>query len=161
MHSIHRYTWKSLQFFIIVIMIGNIHACVLKTCISSKYSKCISAIKRIPYTTAMHISSSSFVYFCFSLYYDACLKSSVLCVGVKTLHNTMCVKQLVVHVWFSMPEKYICFMFLRSLGTDLYDSLTLAIVNTLASICNRGFLRKKHRNAHGFGRKFLWSGKRY
>jgi len=29
---------------------GNIHACVLKACISSKYSKCISAIKRIFYT---------------------------------------------------------------------------------------------------------------
>jgi len=26
---------------------GNIHACFLKACISSKYSKCISAIKHI------------------------------------------------------------------------------------------------------------------
>jgi len=64
---------------------GIIHACVLKAYISSKYSKCISAIKRILYTTAMYtiyyrkytkripytttnISSSSFVYlFFFSL----------------------------------------------------------------------------------------------
>jgi len=32
---------------------GDIHACVLKACISSKYGKYISAIKRILYTTAM------------------------------------------------------------------------------------------------------------
>jgi len=68
---------------------GVIHACVLKACISSKYSKCISTIKHILYTTVMYISSSSFVYLFFSLYCDACLQSSVLCVGVKTLHNTM------------------------------------------------------------------------
>jgi len=68
---------------------GDIHACVLKACISSKYSKCISAIKRILYITAMYIFSSSFVYLCFSLYCDACLKSSVWRVGVKTLHNTI------------------------------------------------------------------------
>jgi len=67
---------------------GDIHACVLKACILAKYSKCIRAIKRILYTTAMHISSSSFVYLCFSLFCDACLKSSVLRVGVKTFHNT-------------------------------------------------------------------------
>ena len=67
---------------------GDIHACVLKACISSKHSKGISAIKRIPYTTAMYISSSSFVYLCISLYCDACLKSRALRVGMKTLHNT-------------------------------------------------------------------------
>ena len=49
---------------------GNIHACVLKAC---KCSKCISAIKRILYTTAVYISLSSFVYLCFSLYCDVCL----------------------------------------------------------------------------------------
>ena len=38
----------------------------------------------------MHISSFSFVYLCFFLsLYDACWKSSVLRVGVKTLHNTI------------------------------------------------------------------------
>jgi len=68
---------------------GDIHPSVLKACISSKYSKCVSAIKLILYTTAMYISSSSFVYLCFSHYCDACLKSSVLRVGVKTLHNTI------------------------------------------------------------------------
>ena len=36
----------------------------------------------------MYIPSSSFVYLCFSLDCDACLKSSVLRVGVKMLHNT-------------------------------------------------------------------------
>jgi len=68
---------------------GDIHACVLKACISSKCIKCISAIKRTLYTTAMYISSSFLVYLCFSLYCDACVKSSALRVGVKTLHNIM------------------------------------------------------------------------
>ena len=68
---------------------GVIHACVIIACIWSKYSKCISAIKRILYTTAMYISSSSFMYLCFPLYCDAYLKSSALRVGVKTLHNTI------------------------------------------------------------------------
>jgi len=68
---------------------GVIHACVLKACISSKYSKCISAIKRILYTTTLYISSFSFVYMCSFLYCDACLKSSVLRVGVKTLRHLL------------------------------------------------------------------------
>ena len=62
MHSIYRCTWKSLQFFIIIIMMATF-MCVLKACISSKYSKCIGASKRILYTTAMYIFSSFFVYF--------------------------------------------------------------------------------------------------
>jgi len=37
----------------------------------------------------MYISLSFFVYSCFSLHCDACLKSSVLRVGVKTLHNIL------------------------------------------------------------------------
>jgi len=73
---------------------GDIYACVLKACISSKYSKCINAIKRIFYTTAMYIPSSSFVYLCFSIYCDACLKYSVLRVGVKTLRNTQLLHRL-------------------------------------------------------------------
>jgi len=40
---------------------GVILVCALKACISSKYSKCMSATKRVLYTTAMYISSSSFV----------------------------------------------------------------------------------------------------
>jgi len=51
-------------------------------------SKCISAIKRIHSTTATYISSSSFMYLCIPCYCDACLKSSAMRVGVKTLHNT-------------------------------------------------------------------------
>ena len=41
------------------------------------------------YTTAMHISLCSFMYLFFSLYCDACLKTSTLRVGVKTIHNTI------------------------------------------------------------------------
>ena len=52
-------------------------------------SKCISAIKHILSTTAQHLSSSSFMYLCFSLYCDACLNPSAMCVGVKTLHNML------------------------------------------------------------------------
>jgi len=51
--------------------------------------KCISAIKRILFTTAMYISASSFMYLCIPCHCDACIKSSALCVGVKTLHNTI------------------------------------------------------------------------
>jgi len=45
---------------------GVIHACIS--------TKCISAIQRILYTTAMYTSSFSFMYMCFfiSLYCDAC-----------------------------------------------------------------------------------------
>jgi len=45
---------------------GDIHAYVLKACISSKYSKCISAIKRILYTTAMYPRLSCIYVFLFS-----------------------------------------------------------------------------------------------
>jgi len=51
--------------------------------------KCISAIKRIHSATATYIPSSSFMYLCIPCYCDACLKSSALRVGVKTLHNTI------------------------------------------------------------------------
>jgi len=52
-------------------------------------SKCICAIKRILSTTAMYVSSSSFMYLGISCYCDACLNSSALRVGVKTLLNTI------------------------------------------------------------------------
>jgi len=52
-------------------------------------SKCISAIKRILSTTAMCVSSSSFMYLRFPCYCDACLNSRDLRVGVKTLLNTI------------------------------------------------------------------------
>ena len=52
-------------------------------------SKCICAIKRILSTTAMYVSSSSFMYLRILCYCDACLNSSDLRVGVTTLLNTI------------------------------------------------------------------------
>jgi len=52
-------------------------------------SKCICAIKRIPSTTAMYVSSSFFMYLRIPCYCDACLNSSALRVGVTTLLNTI------------------------------------------------------------------------
>jgi len=52
-------------------------------------SKCICTIKRIPSTTAMYVSSSSFMYLRIPCYCDACLNSNALRVGVTTLLNTM------------------------------------------------------------------------
>ena len=40
-------------------------------------------------TTAMYVSSSSFIYLRFPCYCDACLNSSALRVGLKTLLNTI------------------------------------------------------------------------
>jgi len=62
-------------------------------CVSQKLvfhqSICITAIKRILSTSAMYVSSSSYMYLCIPCYCDARLKSSALRVGVKTLHNAM------------------------------------------------------------------------
>jgi len=52
-------------------------------------SKCICAIKRILSTTAMYVSSPSFMYLRIPCYCDACLNSSALRVGVKMLLNTI------------------------------------------------------------------------
>jgi len=68
---------------------GIIHASGVKVCVSSKNSKCISVIKRILSTTAMYISSYSFMYLCISFCCDACSKPSALRVGVKTFLNTI------------------------------------------------------------------------
>jgi len=67
-----------------------IHACVWKACISSKYSKCISAIERILYTTAMYTSSSSFVYLFFFSLLRCMLKVSRFACGSEdvTQYNT-------------------------------------------------------------------------
>jgi len=51
-------------------------------------SKCICAIMNILSTIAMNVSSSSFMFLRFPCYCDACLNSSDLRVGVKTLLNT-------------------------------------------------------------------------
>jgi len=62
-------------------------------CMSQKLvfhqSKCICAIKLILFTTAMYVSSSSFMYLRFPCYCDACLNTSDLRVGLKTLLNTV------------------------------------------------------------------------
>jgi len=52
-------------------------------------SKCICAIKRILSTTDMYVSPSSFMYLRIPCCCDACLKSSALRMGVKTLLNTI------------------------------------------------------------------------
>jgi len=52
-------------------------------------SKCICAIKPMLSTTAMYVSSSTFMYLRIPCYCDACLNSSALRVGVKTLLNTI------------------------------------------------------------------------
>jgi len=62
---------------------GNIHAFVLKACISSKYSKYISAIKRILYTTATLYYYTILVFFCvfvFFLFTAMHVKSLAFCV---------------------------------------------------------------------------------
>jgi len=65
-----------------------IHAYVSEACVSSSQSKCICAIKRfLVSSTAMYVSSSSFMYWRIPCYCDACLNSSALRVGVKTLLN--------------------------------------------------------------------------
>ena len=55
-------------------------------------SKCICAIKRILSTTAMYVSSSSFVYLRIACYCDACLNSSALLAGATTLLNTITIQ---------------------------------------------------------------------
>ena len=59
---------------------GVIRVCVSKACISSKYSKCINAIKRILYTTAKYTASYCFVHLCFFLFTPKHVKSLAFCV---------------------------------------------------------------------------------
>jgi len=91
MHSIHRCTWKSLQFFIIVIMMASFMRVSWKACIWSKYSKYISAIERILHTTAKYTSSSSFVYLClfFSLLQCMLKVYRFACGSEDVTHNTI------------------------------------------------------------------------
>jgi len=91
MHFINRRTWKASHHYIIIIMIASFMRVSRKLVFHQ--SKCISAIKRIHSTTATYISLSSSMCLYIPWYWDACLKSSPLRVGVKTLHNT-------IHQWF-------------------------------------------------------------
>jgi len=86
MHYTNRCTWKSAQYYFIIIMMASFMRVSYKFVFHE--SRCISAIKIIHSTTATSTSSSSFMYFCISCYCDAYLKSSALRVGVKTLNNT-------------------------------------------------------------------------
>ena len=83
MHFINWCTWKSSQYYIIVIMMASfMHV----SCnVVFHQSKCISAIKRIPSTNAMYTSSSSFIYLCI----PCCCDAKALRAGVKTLHSTI------------------------------------------------------------------------
>ena len=87
MHYINRCTWKSLQYYIIISMVTSFMRVSQKLVFHQ--NKCISAIKGILSTTAMYVSSSSFIYLHIPRYCDACLKPSALRLGVKTLHNTI------------------------------------------------------------------------
>jgi len=80
-------TWKSSQSYIIISMMTSFMRMSQKLVFHQ--SKCICAIKRILSTTAMYVSSSSFMYLRIPCYCDACLNSIALRVGVKTLLNTI------------------------------------------------------------------------
>jgi len=86
---INRCTWKSSQYYITISMMTSFMRASQK--LAFHQSKCTSATKCILSTTATYLSSCSFMYLCIPCYCDACLKSSALRVGVKTLHNTMSV----------------------------------------------------------------------
>ena len=94
MHFINRCTctWKSSQYYTIISMMTSFMPMSQKLVFHQ--SKCICAIKRILSTTAMYVSSSFFMYLRFPCYCDACLNSSALRVGLKTLLNTIQYKML-------------------------------------------------------------------
>ena len=86
-HFINRCTWKSSQYYIVISRMTSFIRISQKLVFHQ--SKCICAIKRILSTTAMYVSSSSFMYLRISCYCNACLNSSDLRVGVTTLLNTI------------------------------------------------------------------------
>jgi len=122
MHFINRCAWKSSQYYIVISMMTSFMRVSQKLVFHQ--SKCICAIKRILSTTAMHVSSSSFMYLRIPCYCDACLNSSALRVGVKTLHNTilylLCTVVVVVVFAFAMLKcihaLWYCLRFNKSLG---------------------------------------------
>ena len=128
MHFINRCTWKSSQYYIIISMMTSFIISMM-TRMSQKLvfhqSECISAIKRILSTTAMYVSSSSFMHLHIPCYCDACLNSSALRVEVKTLLNAIlcsggsplgaanhffCGTPQVYNVWKTLP---LAFNFLK------------------------------------------------
>ena len=87
MHFINRCSWKSSQYYIIISMMTSFMRMSQKLVFHQ--SKCICAIMLILSTTAIYVSSSSFMYLRFPCYCDACLNSSDLRVGLKTSLNTI------------------------------------------------------------------------
>jgi len=81
-----------------------------KAYISSKYSKCISAIKRMLYTTAKYTSSSSFVYLCIFLFTAMHVKSLAFCLlgmyvfGLNLLKNVLLFYKLYFLCWSTCTE---------------------------------------------------------
>ena len=96
---------KSSQNYIIISMMTSFMRMSQKLVFHQ--SNCICAITHILSTTAMYVSSSSFMYLRFPCYSDAYLNSSALRVGVKTLLNTI---QLVqdLRVCFSITATLLC-----------------------------------------------------
>ena len=90
-------------------------------------SKCICFIKRILSTTAMYVSSSSFMYLRIPCYCDACLNSSLLRVGVKMLLNK------IVMIFLVLAE--LCEQAITSCGRisnfleDFLDTFLLLLVD--------------------------------
>jgi len=84
---LNRCTWKSSQYYIITIMMKSLMHMSYTPVFHER--KCISAMRRIVSTVAMHIRLNFFMYLFVPCYCDACLKPSALRVGVKTLHNTL------------------------------------------------------------------------
>ena len=87
MHFINRCTWKSSQYYIIISMMTSFMHMSQKLVFHQRKSIC--AIMPILSTTAIHVSSSSFMYLRIPCYCDECLNSSDLRVGLKTLLNAM------------------------------------------------------------------------
>jgi len=69
----HDCIWKSSQYYIIIIMVASFMR--VSYILVFHQSKCMRVIKRIHSTTAMYVSSSSFMCLCIPCYCDACLRS--------------------------------------------------------------------------------------
>jgi len=87
MHFINRYTWKSLQYYILIIMMASFMRVSQKLVFHQ--SKCISAIKRKHSVLLPRIYPRALMHLCVPYYCAACLKFSTLCVAVKMLQNTI------------------------------------------------------------------------
>jgi len=109
MHFINRCTWKSLQYYIIMSMMTSFVRMSQKLVFHQ--SKCICAIMHILSTTAMYVSSSSFMYLRFPCYCDSCLNPSDLRVGLNTLltaipNTILVIAQPRICQWKNVPCSY-------------------------------------------------------